>query len=188
MKVLIGILVACVVIAIGYFVFMDSAQAPAPGEEGLTGSSTVTINSPAHPGTVPGKKPGTGTTGGTTGGNTGTPAPAPLPPVPSLIWHFSVQGASDPNGHISTDVSLQTDTHNYTIGTFLGTCKTVADADIKTANEVSAVTCTVNGKGVELGVFRAGTKFVAEKADIQAAEGGTPAMRGVFTNIVTLDQ
>jgi hypothetical protein len=182
LKILLGLLAAAVIIGGVYFLAMKPGMSSS--DMATTTAETATTSMPA--GTKAGM-PARGTTAPATGAvvKPGTITSSPVPPAPAVHWSFI--GHSPNNvGQTSTDVTVTVGDKVLELGTFLGKCETIADEDLKSSNEISGVTCLEGGKGMEIGVFRSGTKFLVQKGDIEVGDARTPSKRGSFVTVETI--
>lgn len=182
LKTLLGILAAVVVIAGVYFFIME----PSDSFNGMASTTAQTATS-SLPGAKAGTQPGKGVTHvatGTTITKPGTPATPSVPPT--VLWSFHDRSNTRDTSQLYTAVVLSADSNQYDLGTLNGICKTLPDANITVAGEISAIQCLNNGKGEEVGVFKQGTAYVVKQASLVAASAGKPDVHGTFTVIATL--
>ncbi len=170
------ILAACIVLALVVFLVMGMTlstpeTASTTPEMASTSSTTATAKAVVH------------TTIKTTSSTVVQPG-TPVPP-PTTIWNFHLR-STDASGQQYTDVTLTANDKDYVLGTFVGTCKTLADSDLKVASEISAIQCLSQGKGDEVGVFKQGNAYVVKKGTIELGVAGKPDTHGTFTVIQTL--
>ncbi len=156
-------------IGAGYFFFANFKGTEAPHENVLM----ATTNAPS---------------GGSATSSVAAVASAPL----SFTWEFKdVTKASDTNS--STQVSLVAGGKSHVLGTYQGSCKTVAANETGVlgekadADELSPrVQCWFAGGGDEIGLFKDGAGYSVKVGQLEEGIEGGAAFRGNFKTTIPL--
>lgn len=178
LKILLGLLVIAIIIAAVYVLAIGPSMSVSTDMSTTTPeTSTSTVpNGKTNAAVSTTKKPSTGAVQ--------TPGTAGTPPV--ILWTFRDKSNPRDTSQLFTAVLLTENSNQYDLGTQIGICKTVADADLKGSGEISAIQCLVAGKGEEIGVFKQGSGYVVKSGKIELGKEGNPDIRGTFTVIQTL--